>query len=199
MLISFFYVILIASACLMLFSTNPINAVLFLILTFLDASIIFFLIGCDFLGLVFIIIYLGAIAVLFLFIVMMVNIKKIEGDTTTYLVIGVLFFIIFFFQISYYVISFYEFEFFHNLKMNTNSYYFDNVNKLDFFTKSNYFFTLGRLLYLDYFFFMVSISFLLLIGMVGAIFLTNYKNNFFSKKQFNQLSRNSKLLNLHII
>ena len=98
MLISFFYVILIASACLMLFSTNPINAVLFLILTFLDASIIFFLIGCDFLGLVFIIIYLGAIAVLFLFIVMMVNIKKIEGDTTTYLVIGVLFFIIFFFK-----------------------------------------------------------------------------------------------------
>jgi len=199
MLISFFYVILIASACLMLFSTNPINAVLFLILTFLDSSFIFFLIGCDFLGLVFIIIYLGAIAVLFLFIVMMVNIKKIEGDTTTYLVIGVLFFIIFFFQISYYVISFYEFELFQNLKMNTNSYYFDNVNKLDFFTKSNYFFTLGRLLYLDYFFFMVSISFLLLIGMVGAIFLTNYKNNFFSKKQFNQLSRNSKLLNLHII
>src|SRR3989338_7309109 len=98
MLAFFFFTILLVSAILMLLCTNPINAVLFLILTFLSDSNIFFLVGCDFLGLIFIIIYLGAIAVLFLFIVMMVNIKKVEGDSTTYLVIGSFFFLIFFFQ-----------------------------------------------------------------------------------------------------
>ena len=183
----------------MLFTTNPINAVLFLILTFLSASIIFFLIGCDFLGLIFVIIYLGAIAVLFLFIVMMVNIKKIEGDTTTYLVVGGLFFIIFFIQFSYYIIYFYEYEMFANLLLDRNTFSFENLNRLDFFTKESYFKSLGRLLYLDFFFYIVAIALLLLVGMVGVIFLTNYKNNFFSKKQFNQFSRNNQLLNLHIL
>jgi len=129
---------------------------------------------------------------------MMVNVKKIEGDTTTYLVIGGLFFLIFFLQISYYIVNLYEFDLLQNLYKNSNTFYFSNLNQLDFFTKKSYFFVLGRILYLDYFFFMVVISLLLLIGMIGAIFLTNYKNNYSSKKQFNQLSRNNKLVNLHI-
>lgn len=57
------------------FSTNPINSVIFLILTFCNAACILFLFNTEFLGLVFVIIYVGAIAVLFLFVIMMLNVK----------------------------------------------------------------------------------------------------------------------------
>jgi NADH-quinone oxidoreductase subunit J len=199
MLINFFYTVMLVSAILMLLCANPINSVLFLILTFLSASNIFFLIGCDFLGLIFIIIYLGAIAVIFLFIVMMINIKKVEGDSTTYLVIGSFFFFIFFIQFSYYVTNMYGDNIWINIDRNSNTLMFGNVNKLDLFSKQDYFFSLGRVLYIEYFFFVVIISLLLLVGLIGAIFLTNYKSNYSSKKQFNQFSRNNKLLNLHIL
>lgn len=193
-----FYTIIIASAVLMLLCTNPINSVLFLILIFLSASVILFLIGCDFIGLVFIIIYLGAIAVLFLFIVMMVNVKRIEGDTTTYLLIGFLFLFIFCAQLFYYVVNFLDFNIFANMYVVPNTMSFDQSIKVDYFNKKEYFVVLGRVLYLDYFLFMVCVSMLLLLGMIGSIFLTNYKNNFSSKKQLNQLSRNNKLVNIHL-
>jgi len=198
-MISFFYIVLIASSLLMLACSNPINSILFIILTFLSASNIFFLIGCDFLGLVFVIIYLGAIAVLFLFIVMMINVKKLEGDSTTYLLIGVLLFFIFFIQVSYHTIDTYEYEAFQNVSKNSNLYFFYSIDKRDTFSKSEYFQLLGRLLYLDMVLFTIMVSFLLLVGMLGSIYLTNYKNNFSSKKQFNQLSRNNKLINLHLV
>lgn len=198
-MISFLYSIAISSASLMLLCTNPINSVLFLILVFLSCSNIFFLMGCDFIGLIFIIVYLGAIAVLFLFIVMMINIKKIEMDSTTYFVIGVLFFIIFFFQLSYYIISMWEYDLFGNAISSKENYFFFFENKIDAFSKENYFLSLGKILYYDFFFFLVVVSMLLLLGMLGSIFLTNYKNNFSSKKQFNQFSRNNKLINVHII
>lgn len=198
MLAFFFFTILLVSAILMLLCTNPINAVLFLILTFLSASNIFFLVGCDFLGLIFIIIYLGAIAVLFLFIVMMVNIKKVEGDSTTYLVIGSFFFLIFFIQFSYYVTNMHGLDVWVTISHNSNIFFFENTNRLDLFSKKEYFLSLGRVLYVEYFFLLILVAILLLLGLVGSIFLTNYKTNYSSKKQFNQLSRNNKLLNLSI-
>ena len=178
---------------------NPINSVLFLVLAFLSSSNIFLLLGCDFVGLIFIIVYLGAVAVLFFFIVMMINIKKMEGDSTTYLLIGLLFFFIFFFQISYYITSLYEHEILETMHYTSNKYVFLESSSIDGYNKANYFFLLGRLLYFDYFFFLVVVSILLLVGMVGAIFLTNSKTNFSSKKQFNQSSRNNKLVNIHIL
>ena len=83
----------------MIISTNPINAVLFLISSFISTAMIFLMWNIEFFALIFIIIYVGAIAVLFLFIVMMINIKKIEKDNTTYLTIGSILLIILIFQI----------------------------------------------------------------------------------------------------
>jgi NADH-quinone oxidoreductase subunit J len=57
------------------FSVNPIESVLFLILTFVNAGAILFMFQSEFLGLVFVIVYVGAIAVLFLFVIMMLNVK----------------------------------------------------------------------------------------------------------------------------
>ena len=61
---------------LMCISANPVESVLFLILAFCNAAVILFLFNAEFLGLIFIIIYVGAIAVLFLFVIMMLNIKS---------------------------------------------------------------------------------------------------------------------------
>jgi NADH-quinone oxidoreductase subunit J len=60
----------------MCISVNPVESVLFLILSFCNAAAILFLFNAEFLGLIFMIIYVGAIAVLFLFVIMMLNIKN---------------------------------------------------------------------------------------------------------------------------
>jgi hypothetical protein len=85
-----------------------------------------------------------------------------------------------------------------NISHTSNTLFFEKTNRLDLFSKKDYFFSLGRVLYIEYFFFVIVISILLLVGLIGAIFLTNFKSNYSSKKQFNQFSRNNKLLNLHI-
>ena len=74
--------LLIMSSLFVFISENPVNSVLFLILSFLCSSSICFYFGADFLGLIFIIIYVGAIAVLFIFIIMMLNIKLGENKNS---------------------------------------------------------------------------------------------------------------------
>ena len=65
--LSIFYFLIILSALLMIFSNNPIHSVLFLIAIFVNVSIICILFNIDFLGLLILIVYVGAIAILFLF------------------------------------------------------------------------------------------------------------------------------------
>ncbi len=74
----FFCFLLIFSGYFVAFSVNPINSVISLIITFLIAAMILYLFNVEFLGTLFIIIYVGAIAVLFLFVIMMLNIKTQE-------------------------------------------------------------------------------------------------------------------------
>ena len=80
----FFITVLILSSLFVLLSQNPVHSVLFLILAFCNASGILFLFNAEFLGLVFIIIYVGAIAILFL-VVMMLNVKVYSSNTLFYL------------------------------------------------------------------------------------------------------------------
>ena len=72
---SFLTFLLLFSSVFVLISENPVHSVLFLILTFCNAAAILLLLNVEFLGLIFIIVYVGAIAVLFLFVVMMLNVK----------------------------------------------------------------------------------------------------------------------------
>ena len=72
----------------MVLCTSPIHSVLFFILIFFCSSLVFTLLHSDFIGLLFLMVYVGAIAVLFVFVVMMLNIKRVERDNTTYLLIG---------------------------------------------------------------------------------------------------------------
>ena len=84
------------------FSMNPVHSVLFLILAFVNASFILILFQIEFLALLFIIVYVGAIAVLFLFIVMMLNIKKVRINSSFFnrlLFLSILVSLFFFFTI----------------------------------------------------------------------------------------------------
>jgi NADH-quinone oxidoreductase subunit J len=82
-------------------SLNPVHSVLFLILTFFNSSLILLLINAEFLALTFVIVYVGAIAVLFLFVVMMLNLKIIPKESSfssnfLFFLMGIVFLIQFF-------------------------------------------------------------------------------------------------------
>src|ERR1700678_3532815 len=70
----FFAAILIASAIMVIAAKNPVHSVLFLILAFFNAAGLFVLLGAEFLAMILVVVYVGAVAVLFLFVVMMLDI-----------------------------------------------------------------------------------------------------------------------------
>ena len=87
----FMCVLLLGSASMVIISKNPLHSVLFLVTSFLSASMLLFLFENEFLALFFLIIYLGAIAILFLFVVMMLDIKYRELQTSRlYFPVGIL-------------------------------------------------------------------------------------------------------------
>ena len=74
----FFSAILIASSIMVIGSKNPVHSVLFLILAFFNAAGLFVLLGAEFLAMILVVVYVGAVAVLFLFVVMMLDIDFAE-------------------------------------------------------------------------------------------------------------------------
>src|SRR5256885_11776593 len=91
----FFYLfagVCIASAVMVIAARNPVHSVLFLILAFFNAAGLFVLMGAEFLGMILIVVYVGAVAVLFLFVVMMLDIDfaELRRGTLQYLPFGVL-------------------------------------------------------------------------------------------------------------
>jgi NADH-quinone oxidoreductase subunit J len=90
-----FYVfafVVMASAVMVVVSRNPVYSVLFLILAFFNAAALFVLIGAEFIAMILIIVYVGAVAVLFLFVVMMldINLTELREGFLKYLPIGAL-------------------------------------------------------------------------------------------------------------
>src|SRR5512132_2868313 len=89
-----FYVfafVVMASAAMVVVSRNPVYSVLFLILAFFNAAALFVLIGAEFVAMILVIVYVGAVAVLFLFVVMMldINFRELRSGTLQYLPIGI--------------------------------------------------------------------------------------------------------------
>jgi len=83
-------IILLASAALVVSSRNPVHSVLFLILSFFNAAVLFLIAGAEFLALILVIVYVGAVAVLFLFVVMMLDIDfaELRSGFQRYLPVG---------------------------------------------------------------------------------------------------------------
>ena len=172
--IFFSFLSIVSSFCVIL-SKNPLHSVIFLIFVFCNVVLILLLQGIDFLAMVFLIVYIGAIAVLFLFVVYMLNIKLIEINELNWQYLFGLFLSLFFF-------SFFLFSF-----LNTQNFDFYNFEtNFNFFIWLNVFFDIQNLrilaliLYLDYYIVFIIIGLILLVAMLGAIVLTS-KRTFFLK------------------
>jgi NADH-quinone oxidoreductase subunit J len=92
---AFFYlfsIVMIASAVMVIAARNPVHSVLFLILTFVNAAGLFLLTGAEFLAMILVVVYVGAVAVLFLFVVMMLDVDfaELKQGFLQYLPIGML-------------------------------------------------------------------------------------------------------------
>ena len=174
---------LLISGFLVFFSSNPVHSVLFLIISFCNAACLLFLLNADFLGFLFIIIYVGAIAVLFLFVVMMLTVKVYSFSYLSYLPMILIISIALFFQLFF----FSELAFFEALNSIAVTFtQLDIVTNIDIF---------GQALY-NYFILCVLLAgLLLLVAMIGAIVLTL---NFYSPRKTEisskQLSRSDKFL-----
>jgi NADH-quinone oxidoreductase subunit J len=91
----------IVSSCCVIFSKNPVYSVLFLILAFLNVSSLLFLLQLEFLPVVFLMVYVGAVAVLLLFVIMMLNIKlaDLKSRDVHYVPVAIMFFLLFSFEL----------------------------------------------------------------------------------------------------
>jgi NADH-quinone oxidoreductase subunit J len=174
----FFSFLLLLSSIFVFISKNPVHSVLFLILAFCNASGILFLFNAEFLGLVFIIIYVGAIAVLFLFVVMMLNVKVYSSDEFSYLP----FIFLGGFVLVIQVFLVLEKAFSNSIFWSTSlPYNFENF--LDPLTSID---VIGQSLYNYYLLCFLLAGLILLVAMIGAIILTL---NFSSKRQNELVSR----------
>ena len=116
------FILIITAGLLVITSKNTVQSVLYLILVFLLCSLLFIYLGADFIGLIILIVYIGAIAVLFLFVVMMLNIRLLENvfNFTIYMPIILFLSLIFIFQIIYFFFSIFNIN-----EVNILVHYFD--------------------------------------------------------------------------
>jgi NADH-quinone oxidoreductase subunit J len=164
----FFSGVALFSAIMVISARNPVHSVLFLILVFCNSAGLLILLEAEFLALIFIVVYVGAIAVLFLFVVMMLNVKitEIQDEVLQYLPIGGLIGIVFLLEIFLII----EGDFVSLINPNQdNTVYIDWFAQIDSISNIQ---TLGNVLYTDYVLFFLLAGVILLIAMVGAIVLT---------------------------
>ena len=183
----FFYIfafIAISSAIMVTASKNTVHSVLFLILDFITISCLFIMIGAEFLGMIMLIVYVGAVAVLFLFVVMMLNVAQqrkewfISSESSRHIPVGVLISIIIFFELTV-VIGGWKFKpdivSSMSLSLNTN---ITNTHSI------------GNILYTDYIHLFQLSGMILLVAMIGAIVLTFRERSGLKRQSyFAQISR----------
>ena len=183
----FFYVfslIAIISAIMVTVSKNTVHSVFFLILDFISISCLFIMIGAEFLGMIMLIVYVGAVAVLFLFVVMMLNVAQQKNqwfnseENSGHIPIGLIISTIIFFELIIVVGGWkYKPE-------------LSNINNLLKTSEISNTHSLGQILYTDYIHIFQISGMILLIAMIGAIVLTFRKRDGVKKQSYiKQISR----------
>lgn len=163
----FFYLfsgLLIGAAVMVVSSRNPVHAVLFLILAFFNASGLFLLMGAEFLAMILIVVYVGAVAVLFLFVVMMLDVDfaQLRQGFLQYLPMGALISAVFFIELALVVGTWQMAPDALVLRKAAAATPIDAMNAR----------ALGRVLYTEYVYFFQAAGLILLVAMIGAIVLT---------------------------
>lgn len=188
--------LLLLSGAFVCFSRNPVESVLFLILGFCNAAAILILFNVDFLALVFVIIYVGAIAVLFLFVIMMLNIKdsEITISKSSFYLPRIFFYLGFAYLLSlllFLILSkvFNKEETFLMSPYDDLFLLVDDLSNIDI---------LGQHLFNSYLICVLIAGLILLIALIGAIILTLRFNKVEESQQVNrQLSRSDSFLSFH--
>ncbi len=183
----FFYtfsIIAVVSAIMVTASKNTVHSVFFLILDFISISCLFIMIGAEFLGMIMLIVYVGAVAVLFLFVVMMLNVAQQKNQwfagqaTSKHIPVGLIISTLIFFEIII-VIGGWKYK----------PEIFDINNSLASTSVSNTH-SLGQVLYTDYIHVFQISGMILLVAMVGAIVLTFRQRSGVKKQSYiKQISR----------
>ena len=182
----FFYtfsVIAVVSAIMVTASKNTVHSVFFLILDFISISCLFIMIGAEFLGMIMLIVYVGAVAVLFLFVVMMLNVAQqknqwfIAKNSSGHIPMGLLISTIIFFELIIVIGGWkYKPDLFETSNLITNE--MSNTHSL------------GQVLYTDYIHIFQISGMILLIAMIGAIVLTFRQREGVKKQSYlKQISR----------
>lgn len=157
----FFYmfaVMLIGSALMVISVRNPVHAVLFLILAFFNSAALFLMLGAEFLAMLLVIVYVGAVAVLFLFVVMMLDVDfaELRSGFNSYLPVGALIGLVLLMELVL-VLGPWE------IKHATEAAVPNPLTNTE---------AIGQLLYTKYVYFFEVAGLVLLVAMVGAIVLT---------------------------
>ena len=155
---------LLLSSLMVISTKNPVHSVLFLILAFLNAAGIFVILHAEFLAMILIIVYVGAVAVLFLFVVMMLDFKtSLEKDNILqYMPIGLLIGLVFIAELVIVLI---------NTRLDLSNIQILS-NPLDNFSDQSNTEAIGSILYTNYVLYFQLSGVILLVAMVGSIVLT---------------------------
>ncbi len=169
----FFYLfsaVAVASALMVIASRNPVHSVLFLILTFFNAAALFLMTGAEFLALILIVVYVGAVAVLFLFVVMMLDVDfaELRSGVMEYAPVGALIGLVLAAELIIVLAgNAFRVEPAANAAQPTPD--LNEVSNIQ---------ALGDILYTDYVHFFQAAGMILLVAMIGAIVLTlRHKEN----------------------
>nr|BDN85864.1 NADH dehydrogenase subunit 6 [Microheliella maris] len=177
-----FAALAIISATMVVSAKNPIHSVLFLVLVFFNCASLLILLEVEFLAFIFLVVYIGAIAVLFLFVVMMLNIRIIEYKESLirYLPIGGFIGLIFLLE-TLLVLNNDLIPLLNLINtdlllseltwLNYTTQYFSYYNYYNVPTNTA---AVGSLIYTSYFYLFIIAGFILLVSMIGAIVLTMY-------------------------
>ena len=180
----FFSLIAIVSAIMVTVSKNTVHSVFFLILDFISISCLFIMIGAEFLGMIMLIVYVGAVAVLFLFVVMMLNVAQQKNqwfsarESSKHIPVGLIISTIIFFELIIVIGGWkYKPDLVSSMSLNIDSS-ISNTHAI------------GYVLYTDYIHIFQLSGMVLLVAMIGAIVLT-FRQRTGVKRQsyFSQISR----------
>ena len=180
----FFSIIAVYSAIMVIASKNTVYSVFYLILDFISISCLFIMIGAEFLGMIMLIVYVGAVAVLFLFVVMMLNVAQQKEESSkrkissSHISFGLIISVIIFLELII-VVGGWKYK---PYLVETTSILIDGN-----FTNTH---ALGNVIYTDYILLFQLAGLILFVAMIGAIVLT-YKKREGVKKQnyFKQIKR----------
>ena len=178
----FFSIIAIFSSLMVITSRSTINSVFFLILDFISVGCLFIMVGAEFLGMIILIVYVGAVAVLFLFVVMMLNVAEQKqswfvGKQSTHIPSGLIVSVLILLELLV-VVGGWKYK--DNL-MSSSTLPLSNISNTH---------QLGSVMYTEFILYFQLAGVILLLSMIGAIILT-FRERKGVKKQsyFNQISR----------